>query len=202
MRVSELFYSIQGEGHLHGRPMYFIRTQGCAIKCPIRAVCDQPESLAFRGGEVYPARQLAELAHNAVGDAGWVCLTGGEPLEQADFADVVVACREGGLNVNVQTSGLRALEVAGDWLTVSPKAPVADLAVHAGDELKVVYTGQSNDELRAYYEGFAASHYYLQPCWGENGNNHAATLDRIYRLNAVGMRWDYSPQVHKLLGEH
>ena len=89
MNISELFHSIQGEGHLTGKPMFFIRAQGCSVKCPIREVCDQPESLGFKGGTAYAPAELAALALAAVGPRGWVSITGGEPLEQPDFDEVV-----------------------------------------------------------------------------------------------------------------
>ncbi|MSR14194.1 MAG: 7-carboxy-7-deazaguanine synthase QueE [Gammaproteobacteria bacterium] len=200
MRVSELFHSIQGEGHLTGKPMFFVRAQGCAVKCPIREVCDQPESLGFKGGSEHSAAELADFAVNAVGARGWVCLTGGEPLEQADFDQVVAACRKRGLYINVQTSGLHRVNAPWDWCTVSPKAPVDKLALNFAQELKLIYTGQSNDELRGYYERFSAWNYYLQPEWRDGGSNQAATLAKVFELNALGMYWEFSAQWHKFLG--
>jgi alanyl-tRNA synthetase len=85
MKISETFHSIQGEGHLTGKPMFFIRAQGCSVKCPIREVCDQPESLVFRGGTEHAPATLAEMALAALGPRGWVSITGGEPLDQPDF---------------------------------------------------------------------------------------------------------------------
>ncbi len=200
MRVSELFHSIQGEGHLTGKPMFFIRTQGCAVKCPIREICDQPESLAFKGGTEYAPAELARLAVAAVGDRGWVSITGGEPLDQPDFDQLVAECRTRGLYVNVQTSGLRRVNAPWDWCTVSPKAPVEALELLFAQELKVIYTGQGIATLRDYYEKFSAWNYCLQPCWKNDGNNHAATLSMVYELNRRGMQWEYSAQMHKLIG--
>lgn len=200
MRISERFHSIQGEGRLTGKPMYFIRAQGCAVKCPIREVCDQPEALAFKGGEDYPPAVLAEFAVQAVGSRGWVCLTGGEPAEQPDFEQVVAECRRRGLHVNVQTSGTRRISAPWDWCTVSPKAPAAGLAIDFAHELKIVYTGQALEELAAYYEGFAAWHYYLQPCWRDGSSNQTETLDMVYTLNRLNMYFEFSAQWHKFLG--
>ncbi len=200
MRISELFHSIQGEGHLTGKPMYFIRAQGCAVKCPIREVCDQPESLSFKGGTEYTPAALAERAVQAVGPRGWVCLTGGEPAEQADFDQVVAECRRRGLHINVQTSGLRRVNAPWDWCTVSPKAPLAALAMDFAQELKIVYTGQTIEALQAYYEGFSAWNYYLQPCWQNGTSNQTETLDMVYTLNRLGMSFEFSAQWHKFLG--
>ena len=177
MKISELFHSVQGEGHLTGKPMFFIRAQGCSVKCPIRDDCVE-----------------------AVGPHGWVSITGGEPLDQPDFDEVVAACRRAGLFVNVQTSGLRRVNAPWDWCTVSPKAPAAELQLRFAHELKVVYTGQSNDELRAYYEQFSAFNYYLQPFAQGGASNTEATLEKVYELNRLGLQWEFSAQWHKYLG--
>ena len=200
MRISETFHSIQGEGHLTGKPMFFIRAQGCAVKCPIREVCDQPESLTFRGGQEHRADALAALALQAVGARGWVCITGGEPLEQPDFDELVAECRRRGLYINVQTSGLHRVNAPWDWCTVSPKAPADQLEMTFAQELKVIYTGQPVATLREYYEKFSAWNYYLQPCWRDGASNQAATLEMVYALNAHGMQWEFSAQWHKFLG--
>jgi organic radical activating enzyme len=200
MKISETFHSIQGEGHLTGKPMFFIRAQGCSVKCPIREVCDQPESLVFRGGTEYAPATLAEMALAAVGPRGWVSITGGEPLDQPDFDELVAACRKLGLFINVQTSGLRRVNAPWDWCTVSPKAPVDELAILFAQELKVVYTGQSLDQLRAYYERFSAWNYYLQPCADASGTNTEETIEKVFELNRLGMQWEFSAQWHKYLG--
>ena len=135
-----------------------------------------------------------------MGFGGWVCLTGGEPVEQDDFAAVIAACRNRGLRVNLQTSGMRAMDAAVDWCTVSPKAPADALVMQAADELKVVYTGQSIDELRDYYEKFSAWNYYLQPAWRDGRGNETETLERVYELNRLGMYWEFTAQWHKHLG--
>lgn len=202
MRVSERFHSLQGEGRLTGTPMFFIRAQGCAVKCAIREVCDQPESLAFKGGEMFDPEYLAAQALAAVGPGGWVCLTGGEPVEQDDFAAVVAACRNRGLRVNLQTSGMRAMDAQVDWCTVSPKASADALVMRAADELKVVYTGQPIETLLAYHRSISARNYFLQPCWRDGGCNQADTLEAVLELNRRGARFAFTAQWHKHLGVH
>ena len=202
MRVSERFHSLQGEGRLTGTPMFFIRAQGCAVKCHIRDVCDQPESLTFKGGKTFDPEQLAVQALAAVGFGGWVCLTGGEPVEQDDFAAVVAACRNRGLRVNLQTSGMRAMDAQVDWCTVSPKASADALVMRAADELKVVYTGQPIETLLAYHRNISARDYFLQPCWRDGGCNQADTLEAVLELNRRGARFAFTAQWHKHLGVH
>src|SRR5476651_1591023 len=76
MRISEIFYSIQGEGRLTGVPSVFVRTSGCNLRC---AWCDTPYASWEPEGE---ARSLAAIvagvqSHPA---ARHVVLTGGEPM--------------------------------------------------------------------------------------------------------------------------
>lgn len=202
MRVSECFHSLQGEGRLTGTPMYFIRAQGCAVKCAIREVCDQPESLTFKGGTLIEPEQLARQALAAVGRGGWVCLTGGEPAEQEDFVAVIEACRARGLQVNLQTSGTRAVRTPVDWCTVSPKVSADALMMRAADELKVVYTGQPVEALLAYHQSVSARDYFLQPCWQGAGCNQSETVAAVMELNRRGARFAFTAQWHKHLGVH
>ena len=87
MKIAEVFTSIQGEGHLTGKVMHFIRTAGCDVDCPIRKECDEQEALKFTTGEEVSASDLVINALDAVGKGGWVCLTGGEPTSQPDFQE-------------------------------------------------------------------------------------------------------------------
>ena len=74
-----LFVSLQGEGMLSGTPMTFLRLWGCNLKCPW---CDQPEALKPRG---YINVSVDEVFEGIV-ELGCLdlCITGGEPLIQAE----------------------------------------------------------------------------------------------------------------------
>ena len=73
MRVTEIFFSIQGEGTRAGRPCVFVRFTGCDLRC---VYCDT--AYAFHGGrEMARDEILAEVARHP---SKLVLLTGGEPL--------------------------------------------------------------------------------------------------------------------------
>ncbi len=135
--VVETFHSLQGEGAHAGRSAFFIRLAGCSVGCPW---CDTKHSWPALS---HPQRPLAELVAEvraaAVAGAGFVVITGGEPLEH-DLGSLCAALDAVGLPLHLETSGVNALSGRFDWITLSPKAhrpPTAELLARC-DELKVV----------------------------------------------------------------
>lgn len=96
LKVSETFSSVQGEGSLVGSASYFIRLDGCPLRC---AWCDTPYALAGDAGRTMSIEDLAALAR----DFRRVVITGGEPLAQ-DIGPLVdrLTPRH---HVTVETSG-------------------------------------------------------------------------------------------------
>ena len=208
MKISETFTSIQGEGHLSGKVMHFIRLAGCNVRtCPMHPInkpaapCDTDWSFHEHGN----AETLAAEALNAVGPSGWVCITGGEPMEQPQaVADLIGELKRRGLLVNIQTSGTLWVTCPWDWLTVSPKGPLMQTF---GQELKVVYRGQSDDELAALYGASKFWNYYLMPLCSPGlyaGDpirfNTDETIAAVRRMNKRGQPWELTTQAHKWWG--
>ena len=206
LALAETFCSIQGEGHLTGKRMYFIRFAGCAVKeCALHPArhgwCDTDWSVSkvLKGKEALD--DLAKEAVDTVGASGWVCITGGEPCDQPEALSFLVASiRRLNGKVNIQTSGTRRVNAQWDWLTVSPKVSAGELKQAYGHELKLVITGQTDDEVRAYYDQTRFWNYYLQPLWSEGKCNSSSVLGLIEKFNDSGQPWELSPQVHKYLG--
>lgn len=118
LRVSETFYSLQGEGARVGEPTYFIRLQGCKAQhaCYASGIrCDTE----FESGREIGIVSLIELAKAS--GTKWVTWTGGEPMDQLT-PDVVLQFKAAGLKQSVETSGLHPTDGCEfDFVTVSPK---------------------------------------------------------------------------------
>ena len=75
LRISEIFYSLQGETRTSGLPTVFVRLTGCPLRCQY---CDT--AYAFNGGEVMSLDSI--VCRIAEYRPRYVCVTGGEPLAQ------------------------------------------------------------------------------------------------------------------------
>jgi 7-carboxy-7-deazaguanine synthase len=104
LRVSEIFYSLQGEARSVGWPTVFVRLTGCPLRC---VYCDT--AYAFHGGNW---RELGEIL-DEVGRyrARHVTVTGGEPLAQPDCHELLRGLCDRDYEVSLETSG--ALDIAG-----------------------------------------------------------------------------------------
>ena len=103
LRITEIFFSLQGEARTVGLPTVFIRLTGCPLRC---SYCDTTYS--FTGGEKYTLTAIIQQ----VADYGakYVCVTGGEPLAQPNCLPLLTALCDAGYYVSLETSG--ALDVS------------------------------------------------------------------------------------------
>jgi 7-carboxy-7-deazaguanine synthase len=103
LRITEIFYSLQGESTTVGLPTVFIRLTGCPLRC---GYCDT--EYAFTGGEKLTLDQILEKV--ASHQARYVCVTGGEPLAQKNCLPLLTRLCDAGYRVSLETSG--ALDLA------------------------------------------------------------------------------------------
>ncbi len=98
VRVTEIFYSLQGEARTVGCPTVFVRLTGCPLRCNW---CDT--AYAFTGGRNWSVDEvLAEVASHA---PRYVTVTGGEPLAQPACVPLLAALCDAGYEVSLETSG-------------------------------------------------------------------------------------------------
>ncbi|MFQ5864592.1 MAG: radical SAM protein [bacterium] len=100
MRVTEIFYSIQGESRFAGLPCVFVRSTGCNLRC---VWCDT--DYAFYGGQDMPVDKIIEKVESY--GCKLVELTGGEPLLQKDIYELANRLLEKNYTVIIETSGER-----------------------------------------------------------------------------------------------
>ena len=99
-RVSEVFFSIQGEGPTAGVPAVFIRLQGCSVGC---SWCDTKYAWPEGGGREVDLDALVSEA--AAHSCRRVVITGGEPLESSLFLPLATALSREDFDVEIETSG-------------------------------------------------------------------------------------------------
>jgi len=151
LRLTEIFYSLQGEASRAGLPTVFVRLTGCPLRC---TWCDTTYS--FTGGE--PATVDSVLAEVGKYPARQVCVTGGEPLAQKDCLQLLTALCDAGYEVSLETSG--ALDVTDVDARVARimdlKAPASGesaknrwenlVMLNRRDEIKIVIASRSDYE--------------------------------------------------------
>jgi len=118
MLISEIFYSLQGEGELTGVPSVFVRTSGCNLRC---VWCDTPyASWNPEGAPHTEAQILAAIESHPV--ARHVVLTGGEPMIAKDVGALARAIKETGRHLTIETAATVAPSgIACDLASLSPK---------------------------------------------------------------------------------
>ncbi|GLQ00304.1 MAG: 7-carboxy-7-deazaguanine synthase QueE [Pseudomonadota bacterium] len=97
-RITEIFYSLQGESRTVGLPTVFVRLTGCPLRC---GYCDT--EYAFHGGEKMDLDEI--VAKVAAFNPRYVCVTGGEPLAQPNCIPLLTALCDRGYEVSLETSG-------------------------------------------------------------------------------------------------
>ena len=99
--VSEIFYSIQGEGKRAGLPCIFIRMQGCRLRC---SWCDTPYALEINKiEEIMTGHDIIDNIKKY--NCDFIEFTGGEPLEQDGVNELMTKLCDDGYVVAVETSG-------------------------------------------------------------------------------------------------
>lgn len=218
--VSEVFYSLQGEGGRAGEPSLFVRLAGCSARHACQAngvVCDTE----FESGRDMSLSALHDFMMAAIErvvpgtyDGGllslpWIVWTGGEPLDQLLPGHVNHFRALGWARQAIETSGVRRLTVemrdALDYVVVSPKVaehilvknlPDSSRSVggHQVEELRYVrHAGQPGVPVTAVN----AKHYCLSP-HSDGATVNRDNLHHVVQLCLANPRWRLSVQQHKL----
>ncbi len=116
LKVSEIFYSIQGEGILAGVPSVFVRLSGCNLRC---AWCDTPYASWNPEGDY-------KMLGSIIADVRrrWpshVVVTGGEPMIADKIVELTKGLKDIDLHVTIETAGTVYKPVVCDLMSISPK---------------------------------------------------------------------------------
>lgn len=203
VRLTEVFFSLQGEAARSGLPTVFIRLTGCPLRC---TWCDT--EYAFSGG--HAATIKAVLAEVARYPTRHVCVTGGEPLAQKSCLTLLTALCDAGYDVCLETSG--ALDIN----SVDPRvARIMDLkapdsgesnknllsnitALRATDEVKIVIASRADFDwacaMLAEHHLVSRCDVVLSPVAGQLDPTELAEW-----ILASGLPVRFQLQLHKLL---
>jgi organic radical activating enzyme len=196
--VNETFLSWQGEGVHMGRKAFFIRLQGCPVKC---SWCDSastwhPQYVPKNIRKASPD----ELAKEAVeSKPDFVVLTGGEPCVH-DLVPLVNALKAVKLKVHLETCGAYEIPDGLDWVTVSPKwakLPVAESLAKADEVKLIIEAADSAQKWTAAVGGaWLAKSVWLHPEWSRRADSSILKAITDF-VKANGAPYRAGWQVHK-----
>jgi 7-carboxy-7-deazaguanine synthase len=193
LNVSEIFYSLQGEGARTGTPTIFIRLQGCKAKNACFALgikCDTE----FESGKEMNLQQIEQWIEKNANGCNEITWTGGEPLDQ--LTDEIIAYfKDKGFYQAVETSGLHPSPVGIDFICISPK--VAEHVIkknfkHVQELRYVRHAGQS-----VPIPSITADNYWLSP-HSDGFTINSENLKHCINLCIENPKWKLSVQNHKI----
>jgi len=194
LKVSEIFYSLQGEGARIGTPTVFIRLSGCKAKNACYALgikCDTE----FESGKDMTLDEINTWCWEQCNQCNEITWTGGEPTDQLTN-EIVSFFKEKGYFQAIETSGLNPVPAGIDFICVSPK--VAEHVIKKNfpyeiDELRYVrHKGQAIPE-----PSIKAKNYWLSP-HSDGFNINSENLKHCIELCLENGKFKLSLQNHKL----
>ncbi len=196
-KLTEIFYSLQGEGVRAGTAAVFVRFAGCNLHCSVEEAgydCDTDHSCKME----LDADEIWETCDRAWGGREgqrWVIFTGGEPALQLDLR-LLGAFRHCRLpwHYAIETNGTIPLPRGLDWVTVSPKPQAVTVLSHC-DEVKCVVKAGGPLPIPL----IRAKHYLLSPAF-KGLEPDPAAIARCVELVKENPRWRLSIQLHKMIG--
>ena len=190
LQLTEIFYSLQGEGSYAGAPAVFVRLAGCNLSC---AFCDTDYALKFLASVDDVVARVREIG----GDCPMVVITGGEPFAQRETLALISALRADGKRVHVESNGTIPVgaELPSDvWLTVSPKERLDSGMARRANEAKLIVDRRVPREWTARFG--SDTPIFLQP----EGNKPENVELAVEAAKAEPSLFRLSLQTHKFIG--
>lgn len=194
LKISEIFYSLQGEGARVGTPTVFIRTSGCKTKNACYSLgikCDTE----FESGKEMSVEEIHKWIEINAPQCKEITWTGGEPLDQLN-SDITAYFKEKGYYQAIETSGLQAPVENIDFICVSPKVAehvIAKNFPNGVNELRYVrHAGQDIPQ-----PSINAQHYWISP-HSDGFTINSENLKHCINLCVKNGKWKLSLQNHKI----
>jgi organic radical activating enzyme len=194
-----IFWSIQGEGHLAGMQMAFVRLGGCSVGCK---GCDTDYRVDSKATADEIATKVRAITPKDNRDR-WVWITGGEPTDH-DLRPLLKELKKSGFSTAVATSGVRRVIQPVDWLSVSPHAVhISQFQQRFGSELKIV-DGLGGMSLECWAECWPDKdtdfmNRYVQPM-STGGIEDPSSMARCLEFIRTRSNWAISRQFHLIWG--
>jgi 7-carboxy-7-deazaguanine synthase len=189
-----VFWTINGEAHLRGFQMVFIRLAGCSVGCPN---CDTDYS--FKEHATAPEITDSACAVVPLGTTErWVWITGGEPADY-DLRELLGCLRYARFSTCVATAGHKRIIPPVDWLSVSPHDPSQWIQTY-GNEVKIVpgLNGFGVSDFLAAVPKPRFMYQYVQPLWDTVNNcEDRASVRECVQWLKHNPDWSLSRQDHK-----
>jgi 7-carboxy-7-deazaguanine synthase len=202
MQISEIFYSIQGEGILTGLPTVFIRTTGCNLRC---TYCDT--TYAYQDGAEMSVNQIVSEIEKYHCEN--ICITGGEPLLQDETIQLIHALQEKKLKISLETNGSKPIphEINRRNLMISMDLKLPSSQMNEQMIIKNIEQLTKNDQLKCVIQNkndynyakkviikyLPNCHIIFQPVWG----NEMEKLAEWILTDQLSVRMGV--QLHKIL---
>jgi len=150
MRITEIFYSLQGEGFLAGVPSMFVRLVGCPLRC---RWCDTKYAWAKEAGVYYSIEKILQAVQQA--QSKFVVITGGEPMINPELPELIKSLKARGKHITIETAGITFTpDMPCDLMSISPKlsnSTPADpelAAIHEDSRLDIAVLGELIDNYK------------------------------------------------------
>jgi Organic radical activating enzymes len=192
---NSVYWTLQGEGHLRGFQMCFLRLAGCSIGCP---QCDTNYTVERRESAEAIAWRLRNITPPSVADR-WVWITGGEPADvpQLKMRSLLNAISEEGFRIAIASSGSKPFVPPVDWLSISPHFDDRPLAQPYGNEIKLVpgLNGFNPDKFLEENPKTRFMYQYIQPL-SEDGKEKEESVNWCLGWLKDHPDWSMSRQDH------
>jgi organic radical activating enzyme len=193
LKVTEIFYSLQGEGARAGSANFFIRLQGCKTKHACFAAgikCDTE----FESGTELSLDEIHRRLLSFGSHCDSIIWTGGEPADQLT-EEVVQFFKDKGYYQAIETSGLKEVPKNIDWVSLSPKVAEHVLEKNFQWVNEVRYVRHKGQDIPQ--PSVDAEHYFVSP-HSDGFEINSENLKHCIDLCLKNPKWKLSVQQHKI----